>query len=43
MLLDAGGARLRRDRLAVIPIDAVEGGASVNFLLPFERPVALAY
>jgi GNAT superfamily N-acetyltransferase len=43
LTLDAAAAKARRERLADILIDAVEGGASINFLLPFERQAALAY
>jgi GNAT superfamily N-acetyltransferase len=42
IMLDAAAAA-RCDRLADILIDAVKGGASVNFLLPFERSSALAF
>lgn len=43
LALDTAAATARRERLADILIDAVEGGASVNFLWPLERQVALAY
>ena len=41
--LDAATAERLRDELALLLEDAVAGGASLGFLLPFERAEALAY
>ncbi len=41
--LDADAAAARREDLAEILVDAVAGGASVNFLWPFELPDARRY
>lgn len=41
--LDAAAAAARREELAEILVDAVAGGASVNFLWPFELPDARRY
>lgn len=42
-VLDAPAAKKHLDDLAAILVDAVEGGASVNFMLPFGRSEALAF
>lgn len=41
--LDADAAAARREALAKILVDAVAGGASVNFLWPFALPDACRY
>ena len=42
-LLDAEAAARRRDGLAAVLVDAVEGGASVSFMAPFSRDEAVAF
>jgi GNAT superfamily N-acetyltransferase len=41
--LDAAGARSRRDELAAVLVDCVEGGASVSFMAPFTHGDARAF
>ncbi|VWC81279.1 GNAT family N-acetyltransferase [Burkholderia contaminans] len=41
--VDAGEAKRCVEALADVLIDCVEGGASVSFMLPIERPTAVAF
>jgi len=41
--VDAGEAMTHVDALADVLIDCVEGGASVSFMLPIERPTAVKF
>jgi hypothetical protein len=41
--LDADAATRRQDQLIELLVDAVEGGASIGFVLPLERAEAGAY
>lgn len=43
LLLDAAGAEARLDELAELLVDAVAGGASVNFLAGFDHADAAAW